>query len=291
MLARPAAVKLVRSESQQARSATENERVLERFRREAQVTSGLESPHTVSLYDFGTTDEGVFYYVMELLTGLDLERLVRNYGPLPSERAVSILLQACHSLNEAHDQGLVHRDVKPANLMLCRRWAGDYDFVKVLDFGLVSLRPEVHPDDMRLTAEGQIGGTPAYMPPETITEEPVDGRADIYSLGCVAYWLLTGQLVFEGNTPMKTALAHVREDPLAPSRRTEMEIPPALERLVLACLEKDPGHRPQSAKELASELRAIEVPSVWSQERAQDWWEIHEPTGTHHLNVDVDSPT
>jgi serine/threonine-protein kinase len=287
LLARPAAVKLVRPEMQGSRPPADNERVQERFRREAEVTAGLESPHTVRLYDFGTTDEGIFYYVMELLTGLDLETLVRKYGPLPSERAVHILLQACHSLREAHDYGLVHRDIKPANLVLCCRRACDYDFVKVLDFGLVALRPELHADGARLTVEGQIGGTPAYMSPEAVTEESVDARADIYALGCVAYWLLTGRLVFEAATPIKTALAHVREDPVAPSQRTEIEIPPPLERLVLACLEKDPGRRPQSANELASGLRALGITSAWTQERAREWWEIHQPTAAQQLGVEV----
>jgi len=276
LLARPAAVKLVRPEIQRARSAVDNERLLERFKREAEVTAGLQSPHTVSLYDFGITDEGVFYYVMELLTGLDLETLVRESGPLSPERTVHILLQACHSLREAHDQALIHRDIKPANLILCRRRAGDYDFVKVLDFGLVALRPEAHPDSARLTEEGSLGGTPAYMPPEAVTEERVDARADIYSLGCVAYWLLTGRAVFEAKTPMKTVLSHVRDAPVPPSQRAKIEIPAALEQLVLDCLEKDPDHRPQSAEDLANALRAIDLAAAWTQETARQWWERHE---------------
>jgi serine/threonine-protein kinase len=226
LLARPAAVKLVRPEIQSSGLPADNERVLERFGREAQVTAGLESPNTVSLYDFGTTDEGVFYYVMEIL---------------------------------------------------CGRRARDYDVLKVLDFGLVALRPEARRDDARLTVEGQMGGTPAYMPPETVNEEQVDARADIYALGCVAYWLLTGQLVFEAATPMKTALAHVSEVPVAPSQRTEIEIPVELERLILACLEKEPSRRPQSASDLADELRACGLASAWTQERAREWWELHQP--------------
>lgn len=277
LLARPAAVKLVNAEILASRAPADHQRILERFKREAQVTADLNSPHTVNLYDFGITDDGIFYYVMELLDGIDLDTLVSEYGPLPPERTVQILLQACHSLREAHDQGLVHRDIKPANLILCRHRACDYDMIKVLDFGLVVFRPDTRPDDPHLTVEGQIGGTPAYMPPETLTETQVDGRADIYALGCVAYWLLTGQLVFEAVTPLKIALAHVQNEPTPPSKRTEIEIPPELERLVMECLEKDPGHRPQTATELADRLRGIDVATSWTQERARDWWELHQP--------------
>jgi serine/threonine-protein kinase len=268
-------VKLVRREARGALSRGGSERLLVRFKREAQVTAGLESPHTVSLYDFGITDEGVFYYVMELLTGLDLESLVFRDGPLPPERSVHVLLQACHSLREAHDQGLIHRDIKPANLVLCRQLAGDYDVVKVLDFGMVALRPESHPDDTRLTAEDQIGGTPACLPPEVVNDDGVDARADIYSLGCVAYWLLTGHPVFERPNPMKTILAHLQETPEPPSERADVEIPSALERLVLDCLEKDPDRRPSNAEELAHRLRATGLAPAWTQEMAGQWWEHH----------------
>jgi serine/threonine-protein kinase len=276
LLARPAAIKLVRPELQQS-SSLDVERVMERFRREAEVTACLHSPHTVSLYDFGTTDEGVFYYVMELLNGLDLETMIRKHGPLPPERAVHVLLQVCHSLREAHDHGLVHRDIKPANLFLCHRRACDHDVVKVLDFGLVALRPESHPGEARLTAHGQVGGTPAYMPPEAIAEGSVDARADIYALGCVAYWLVTGQLVFEADTPMKIALAHVRDTPVAPSQRTEVAIPATLEALIMACLEKTSANRPQTADELEDRLKATGLAPIWSQERAHEWWQLHHP--------------
>jgi serine/threonine-protein kinase len=277
LLARPAAVKLVRPEVRDTLSSGGSDRLLERFKREAQVTAGLESPHTVSLYDFGVTDQGVFYYVMELLTGLDLETLVLKHGPLPPDRCVHVLLQACHSLREAHDQGLIHRDVKPANLVLCRQLGGDYDVVKVLDFGMVALRPESHPEDTRLTAEDQIGGTPACLPPEVVEGERVDARADIYSLGCVAYWLLTGHQVFERKNPMKTILAHLQEAPEPPSKRSDVEISSALEELILDCLEKDPDRRPQNAEDLAQRLRATGLAPAWTQEMAREWWQNHRP--------------
>jgi serine/threonine-protein kinase len=277
LLARPAALKLVKPAATGSRLPAENERLLKRFKREAQVTAGLESPYTVDLYDYGVTDGGVFYYVMELLDGLDLESLVRKYGPVSCARAAHIMYQACHSLREAHAQGLVHRDIKPANIVVCRSRAGDFDFTKVLDFGLVALRSETGADAERLTAVGQVGGTPAYMAPETLTEDNPDARADIYALGCVAYWLLTGRLVFEHDTPMNIALAHVREDPVPPSKRTEIEIPSEFEQLILSCLEKDPDKRPQSTTDLTESLDTLGLTLEWTQKRAEEWWELHKP--------------
>ncbi len=279
LLARPAAVKLVRPEITGSQSALEHDRLLERFKREAQVTAGLQSPHTVDLYDFGRTDDGVFYYVMELLSGLDLERLVRRHGPMDPGRVAHLLLQACHSLREAHEQEFVHRDIKPANLIVCRRRASDHDVLKVLDFGLVALRPQADPERVRLTAEGQVSGTPAYMPPEAVAGERVDARADLYALGCVAYWMVTGQQVFEATTPMAMAVAHVREEPVPPSKRSEIEIPGVLERIILDCLEKAPDRRPQSAVEVAERLAGTGLGAGWTQGRAREWWALHHPEG------------
>jgi len=278
LMARPAAVKLVRPGFRDTYSPAGNDRLLERFKREARVTAGLESPHTVRLFDFGISDQGVFYYVMELLSGMDLERLVTGFGAQPPERVVHILLQVCHSLREAHDQGLIHRDIKPGNMILCRRRAGDYDVAKVLDFGMVSLRPGTAPDASRITADGVVGGTPAYMSPEVISEDDVDARADFYAVGCVAYWLLTGGPVFKKKNPVKTILAHLQETPEPPSSRAEIEIPTPLERLVLECLEKDPDQRPGSAEDLADRLHATGLAPDWTQ--AQEWWERHQPDET-----------
>ena len=248
LLARPAAIKLIRTQvlgsSQRTRDA-----MVRRFEREAQETAMLRSPHTIDVYDFGVNEEGDFYYVMELLEGISLERFVQIFGPMESPRAVYLLRQICHSLGEAHARGLIHRDIKPANIFMCRLGLDD-DFVKVLDFGLV--KHVDRPRGTMLTMDGSTAGTPAYMAPEiALGHQGIDGRADIYSLGCLAYFLLTGQPVFVADTPVATALAHVNDQPIPPSLRSEFEIPSALEALILQCLHKNPADRPASAVELA----------------------------------------
>jgi serine/threonine-protein kinase len=277
LLARPAAIKLVRLDASLDNRAPATGRLMQRFEREAQVTASLTSPHTVGLFDFGLNDEGTFYYVMELLDGLDLETLVDKYGPVPAERAVHILTQACKSLAEAHDSGLVHRDIKPANLMVCR-YGHEFDFVKVLDFGLVKQEEAESESDMELTAEGTMAGTPAYMYPEVVSgENAVDHRSDIYSMGCVAYWLLTGKQVFAAKTPVAMLMEHATAEPVPPSSMCEMEIPEDLDNVILACLKKDPADRPQAAEELANRLRKIKFEQCWDQERARVWWKLNHP--------------
>ncbi|MBW1881533.1 MAG: serine/threonine protein kinase, partial [Deltaproteobacteria bacterium] len=192
-------------------------------------------------------------------------------------RAVHILLQACDSLAEAHDAQLVHRDIKPANIMVARHGRA-FDFVKVLDFGLVALKPEWEKQgDARLTREGSVGGTPAYMAPEVSRGRTVDGRTDIYALGCVAFWLLTGNRVFSGETPLAVMVAHASDVPRRASEVAEGDIPEALDALVLECLAKDPGDRPASADDLARRLEGIAGGSRWTQERAGVWWRQHRP--------------
>jgi len=276
MLVRPAAIKLIRPEMLGGSRATGE--LLERFRREAQATALLESSHTVELYDFGVTDDGVLYHVMELLHGIDLHSLVRRFGPIPDERVVHILIQVCDSLDDAHRGGLVHRDVKPANLFLGRT-RRHFDHVKVLDFGLVkSLAPEAGVEEIEATREGQITGTPAYMSPEMVTgESELDGRSDLYCLGCVAYWLLTGSHVFEEATPMKTAVAHAAKEPTPPSERASRPILAPLEALVMQCLAKQPDARPGSAAVMGARLADIELPSPWTERRAEEWWRENLP--------------
>jgi serine/threonine-protein kinase len=271
LLARPAAIKLIRAGTLGA-DGDSRRQMLKRFEREAQATAALSSPHTVQLHDFGIADDGTFYYVMELLHGLDADQLVRRFGPLPPARAVHVLSQVCESLAEAHHAGLVHRDIKPANVYLCRRGLV-HDFVKVLDFGLVKAAGAAGRDETMLTGPNAAAGTPAFMAPElALGTAEVDGRADIYAVGCLAYWLLTGKLVFEQGNAMQVALAHVHTEPEPPSRRSGQHIPVALEVVVMACLAKDREQRPRSAEELGRLLDAAAVPEPWDRDDAARWW-------------------
>jgi serine/threonine-protein kinase len=275
MLARPAAIKLIRPEMLGAANADEAEITVARFRREAEAAANLRSPHTVEVYDFGVTEDETIYIVMELLEGLDLESLVREQGPLPANRVIHVLRQVCDSLEEAHTYGLVHRDIKPANIHLGRVGLR-HDFVKVLDFGLVKAVSDTTVDQPLVTVPGQMAlGTPAYMSPEMALGEKVDGRADIYALGCVAYFLLTGQLVFQAEKAFQIIAKHLQTLPVPPSELA-LHVPPSLERLVLSCLAKDPRNRPQSAGELARSLALIDV-DTWSEEDATQWWALNRP--------------
>ncbi len=281
LLARPAAIKLVKPEMLDAKTADEARTTLGRFEREAQATALLRSVHTIDIYDFGITDDGVFYYVMELLDGLDFENLVKQFGPLSAARTVYLLRQACDSLAEAHEHGLVHRDIKPANLFACRMGRA-YDFVKILDFGLVKSDPQQGPANAEsLTVEGMTAGTPAFMSPEQVLSKPyLDDRSDIYSLGCVAFWMLTGQYMFDGDNAMEVAVHQVNTEPPSPSERTEVPVPADLEEVLLACLRKDPNRRPASAAALAEMLAKCESASAWTEVDAQAWWEMHMPGAT-----------
>jgi serine/threonine-protein kinase len=273
MLARPAAVKLIRAEAL-GDDETTRQNVLLRFEREARATAALDSFHTITLYDFGVSDEGAFYYVMELLKGLNLDELIKKFGPVPAARAVHFLHQVCHSLDEAHGRGLIHRDIKPANIYTCRL-GPEHDFVKVLDFGLVKTTEGTETGTGELTAEGIATGTPAFMAPEiALGKGYIDARVDIYGLGCVGYWLLTGQRVFEGDTPLATVVAHVQEDPVPPSERSELEIPESVDAVILKCLAKDPADRPQTAAELDGLLTRC-IDTHWTREQAAEWWHLH----------------
>jgi serine/threonine-protein kinase len=278
LLARPAAIKLIRPEAMNAGSGESAPTAAKRFRREAEVAASLRSPHTVELYDFGVTEDRTYYFVMELLEGLDLEHLVQEFGPIPAERVLHILQQVCASLSEAHSRGLVHRDIKPANIHLGRLGL-EHDFVKVLDFGLVKSVASTT-GEHSLTGVGLTPGTPAYMAPETALGDEVDSRADLYSLGCVAYYLLTAKVVFEGTSPLHVITRHVQDEPIPPSQRTEMKIPPALESLILACLGKKPDDRPQRASELARRLADVPLAERWTEDRAAQWWRVNRPYGT-----------
>ena len=287
ILARPAALKLIRDEWANTDDGGPGSPALTRFEREAQATAQLCCPHTISLYDFGIADDGAFYYVMELLDGFDLETLVLDHGIQSPERTVHFLAQACLSLAEAHACGMVHRDIKPANIFCCH-YGLSYDFIKVLDFGLVKTSvssrqspvsvPKVLPSelsvgDVKLTDANKMTGTPAYIAPETVLGEEIGPPADIYALGGVAYWLLTGQLLFEADSPMIMAFMHAKSEPMRPSKRLGAQLPEALESIILRCLAKEPSDRP-TAVELRDQLCAS-VPTTWSQEQASAWWSTH----------------
>lgn len=279
LLVRPAAIKLIRPDGE---GRLPNE-ALQRFEREAQSISVLSSPHTVDIYDFGRTEDGAFYYAMELLQGLDLESLVQDHGPQCQERVIHFLSTACCSLADAHDHDLVHRDIKPANLMTCRL-GGEFDFLKVLDFGLVKTSEPRLTANLKLSREDRITGTPAYLAPELALGRPVDGRTDLYCLACVAYWLLTGRLVFDGESAMAIAVQHAERAPTAPSQVAEQSISPELDAIILRCLAKDPAERPASARALRLELLSLPQAGAWTPERAEQWWKRHGPAlGSPHL--------
>ncbi len=267
VLRRPTAIKMLHVEKV-------NEDSIERFEREVQITCQLNNPHTVAVYDFGRTDEGVFYYAMEYLDGIDLQTLVEKYGPLPESRVIHILSQVCGSLYEAHCLGLVHRDIKPANIMLNRR-GGEPDVVKVLDFGLVKALDEGQ--QAGLTASNGLTGTPLYMSPEAIqTPNAVDARSDLYAVGATGYFLLTGKPVFEASNIVELCQFHVDKIPVPPSQSTGKPVAADLENLLLSCLEKARAKRPQTARDLALRLEHCAAAASWSIEEADSWWSRHE---------------
>lgn len=263
LLQRPTAVKLLNPDAM-------SDTAVARFEREVQLTSGLTHPNTVAIYDFGRTPEGVFYYAMEYLDGIDLEQLVNRHGPLPEARAVFILRQICASLGEAHAAGLVHRDVKPANVFLTCR-GGQYDFVKVLDFGLVkSARDNT---EVGLTATRIVAGTPLYVSPEVVTQaDRIDARADVYAIGAVGYFLLTGSPVFTGSSATDICVMHVIANPVPPSVRGGCAVSPELEALLLRCLAKSPDDRPLDGTELWQLLDACPLSGGWTALDASRWW-------------------
>ncbi|WP_254510435.1 serine/threonine protein kinase [Anatilimnocola floriformis] len=264
MLRRPTAVKMLEPDRV-------SEASIGRFEREVQITCQLNNPHTVAIYDYGRTPEGVFYYAMEFLDGINLESLVEKYGAQPDGRVIEILKQVCASLYEAHSLGLVHRDIKPANIMLNRRGA-EPDVVKVLDFGLVKSLNERSDASSRT-----LSGTPLYMSPEAIqSPDMIDARSDIYAVGAVGYFLLTGFTVFSARTLNELCQQHIDAVPELPSQRLGKSVPQELEHALLACLEKNRAKRPQTARDLANLLDRITPQQPWTREAAEGWWSRHE---------------
>ncbi|HEV7225033.1 MAG TPA: serine/threonine protein kinase [Pirellulales bacterium] len=263
MLRRPTAIKLLDVDKTTPET-------IRRFEREVQLTSQLQHPNTIAVFDFGHTPEGVFYYAMEFLDGINLERLVQLYGPQSEGRVIQILLQVCGSLNEAHGIGLIHRDIKPANIVLSER-GGQYDVVKLLDFGLVKA---AHAENqLALTVANSITGTPLYLSPEAIEHpEDVDAKSDLYAVGAVGYYLLTGTTVFSGKSLVEVCMHQVNTPAEPPSQRLGRAVSIELETVLLKCLAKNPADRPASAKELAAALRACPMADAWSDADAENWW-------------------
>ena len=264
LLKRPCALKVIRPESGGDPLA------LARFEREVKSAARLSHPNTIAIYDYGRTEEGTFYYVMEYLPGMSLHDLVKQHGPVSPARLVYLLRQACAGLSEAHSLGIVHRDLKPANVFIALR-GGESDVAKILDFGLVKLTTD--PDAAELTTDRTVSGTPAFMAPEQATgERSVDGRADIYSLGAVAYFALTGRAPFQGPTAMAVMIAQVR-DPVVPPSRLHEGIPDDLEQVILRCLSKDPAERFQDARAMGRALAACGCAGGWDEDKAAVWWQ------------------
>ncbi|HLG18470.1 MAG TPA: protein kinase [Bdellovibrionota bacterium] len=267
MMHRPTALKMLVPGDDDSGAA------IQRFEREVQLASTLSHPNTISIYDFGRTDDNKFFYVMEFLDGLNLQEIVEKYGPLPAARTIHILRQVAGSLGEAHNKDIIHRDIKPANIFLTER-GGIYDFVKVLDFGLAK---EMKIDGAsHLTKTGVIFGTPRYIAPEMVYgSSKVDHRADIYNLGAVTFWLLTGQPLFAASSNVELLVDHAKTDPKPPSELSEIAIPEALDRFVLRCLAKKPEDRFQNMDEFLGALETCEPNRLWTQNQAREWWSLH----------------
>ena len=265
LLKRPCAIKVIRP------GKAADPKVLARFEREVQATARLSHWNTVEIFDYGRTDDGTFYYVMEYLPGMSLAELVERHGPLPAQRVVHLLLQTCEALREAHADGLIHRDIKPGNIFAAQR-GGIYDVAKLLDFGLVKPIDPENPETLELTQDGSITGSPLYISPEqALGDEDPDARSDIYSLGAVAYFLLTGRPPFVGNKAIQVMLAHAHERVVPPTELVD-GIPADLERIVLRCLEKRPNARFADVDSLARALAASDAADKWSQAAAATWW-------------------
>ncbi|MGE5755408.1 MAG: serine/threonine-protein kinase [Planctomycetaceae bacterium] len=266
LLKRPCALKLI--QPGEAADPT----ALARFAREVRTTARLSHPNTIEIYDYGRTEDGTFYYAMEYLRGLSLDDLVERYGPLPPGRVIYLLRQASEALAEAHAAGLIHRDLKPANIFAAER-GGRHDFVKILDFGLVKTLA-ADPAEAKLSREGSITGTPLYMSPEQALGDPTDARSDLYSLGAVTYYLLTGRPPFPGESATRVMLAHAR-DPVPPPSQIRPDVPEDLERIVLRCLAKPPSERFQDAESLERALAACAAAADWDAHQAARWWREH----------------
>jgi len=267
LIRRPTAVKVMRVAGEDQQSA------VQRFEREVQLSATLSHPNTITIFDFGHTPDNRFYYAMEYLDGLDLQKLVDRFGPVTAARGVFVMAQVSSALSEAHARGIVHRDIKPSNIFLTQR-GGLCDFVKVLDFGLAK---QVTADEtVRLTKTGIALGTPRYISPEAIRgAQNIDARSDLYCLGAVAYFMLTGRPPFDAVTSAELMIDHLKATPSPLSHVSELPIPAELEAIVLRCLEKDPEDRYQTAADLEAALLEVPLENPWTQAKANEWWDLH----------------
>jgi serine/threonine-protein kinase len=270
LMKRPCAIKVIRPEK------AGDPKVLARFEREVQATAKLSHWNSVDIYDYGRTDDGTFYYVMEYLPGMNLSDLVRGHGVMPPARALHLVRQVCNALQEAHDLGLVHRDIKPANIFAASR-GGRFDVAKLLDFGLA--KPRLDPGQAQLTQAGAITGSPTYMSPEqAVGDREPDARSDIYAIGGVLYFLLTGRPPFDNENPMKVLIAHAHQPP-PPLSQFNADVPDDLASIAMRCLEKSPDDRFQSAAELAAALEDCDDFGRWTRDDARNWWRQREIIG------------
>jgi serine/threonine-protein kinase len=275
LLKRPCAIKLIRHD------LVGDHRVFARFEREVRAAARLSHRNTIEIFDYGRNDDGAFYYVMEYLPGLSFAELVKQHGPMPPARVIYLLGQACDALTEAHASGLIHRDIKPANLMAAYR-GGQYDVAKLLDFGLV--KPLSQDESVHLSKEGTVAGSPLYMAPEQVMQsQPPDRRTDIYGLGAVAYFLLTGRPPFLGENAFAVMVAHAR-DPVIPPSEIRAEVPADLERVVLRCLAKNPDDRYADTSSLAQDLESCADAPNWSPRHAALWWQTRQTDGPNGLD-------
>lgn len=280
LLKRPCAVKLIRKDREN------DDATIARFQAEVQATARLTHPNTVEIYDYGITDNGMFFYVMEFLPGLSVQDLVERAGPLPPGRVIHLLRQVCLALDEAHRAGLIHRDIKPGNIFAAER-GGIHDFAKLLDFGLVKATG-LRDENIQHTRDGVVVGSPLYAAPETaLGGGTVDARVDIYSLGATAYFMLTGRPVFPGNRALDIVFAHARETPAAPSKFAA--VPPDLEAVVMRCLEKSPDNRYRSVVELEQALADCRDAGRWDAQAAAAWWRDFESTPTNVAERPIDA--
>ncbi|WP_166820235.1 serine/threonine protein kinase [Thalassoroseus pseudoceratinae] len=282
LLKRRCALKLIRAEK------SENVQALKRFESEVKATAKLSHPNTVEIYDYGHTQDGTFYYVMEYLPGMDLQEIVDHYGPMPPNRAVHLVGQVASALEEAHAKGIVHRDIKPGNIFAAER-GGLYDLAKLLDFGLVK-KTEMPANAERLTLEGVVVGSPLFGAPEMTSDGVTDQRSDIYSLGATLFHLLTGRPVFNGTSPMRIILSHMHDE-RPRIRDLQPDIPEDLESIVQRCLDRDPNKRFQSVRELNTALATCGIGKTWTQEMAADWWTRNVDLDEENIGDDLAAST